>query len=66
MQFQAVVDPAAKLAGGLDRPGDLAANSLPDNWLEELEAMEPAERQLVMNELAARPDLWAGEGETLL
>jgi len=53
-------------AKDLERPADLAANSLPDNWLEELEAMEPAERQLVMNELAARPDLWAGEGEALL
>ena len=32
----------------------------PDNFLEELEAMEPAERRLVLDELAARPDLWGG------
>jgi proteasome lid subunit RPN8/RPN11 len=53
-------------AGDPNRPADLAACSVPDNWLEELEAMEPAERQLVMDELAARPDLWGGEGEALL
>jgi hypothetical protein len=30
--------------------------------MEELDAMEPAERQLVLDELSARSDLW-GEGE---
>lgn len=45
-----------------DTPLDLAGRSVPDDWLEELEAMDPAERQLVMDELAARPDLWGGEG----
>ena len=35
--------------------------SVPDDWLEELEAMEPAERQLIMDELAVRPDLWGEE-----
>jgi hypothetical protein len=46
---------------GLDvvgRPSVLSRVSVPDDWMEELEAMEPAERQLIMNELAARPDLW--------
>ena len=37
---------------------DLAACSCPDDWLEQLEAMEPQERRLIMDELAARPDLW--------
>lgn len=37
---------------------DVSGYSCPDDWLEELEAMEPAERRLIMDELAARPDLW--------
>ena len=41
---------------------DLAGYSCPDDWLEELEAMEPEERQLVLAELSVRPDLW-GESE---
>ena len=35
--------------------------SVPDDWMEELEAMEPAERQLIMDELSARPDLWGDQ-----
>ena len=41
---------------------DISCFSCPDDWLEELEAMEPEERRLIMDELAARPDLW-GERE---
>ena len=37
---------------------DISGYSCPDDWLEELEAMEPEERSLIMSELAARPDLW--------
>jgi hypothetical protein len=37
---------------------------LSDDLLEDLEAMEPEERRLVLDELAARPDLW-GEEELL-
>ena len=37
---------------------DLTGYSCPNDWLEELEAMEPAERRLVMDELAVRQDLW--------
>lgn len=37
---------------------DLADYSVPDDWLQEFEAMEPAERQYVLDELAGRPDLW--------
>ncbi len=29
-----------------------------DDWLEELDAMDPAERKLVVDELTARSDLW--------
>ena len=42
---------------------DLSGYSCPDDWLEELEAMEPEERRLIMSELAARPDLWGQEEE---
>jgi len=41
--------------------GDLSGYSCPDDWLEELEAMEPEERRLIMDELATRPDLWEEE-----
>ena len=44
-------------------PSDLTRRSIPDDWLEELEAMEPAERQLIMDELAGRPDLWGDREE---
>ncbi len=40
---------------------DLSGYSWPDDWLEELEAMEPEERRLIMDELAVRPDLWEEE-----
>ncbi len=40
---------------------DLSGYSCPDDWLEELEAMEPEERRLIMDELATRPDLWEEE-----
>jgi proteasome lid subunit RPN8/RPN11 len=41
--------------------GDISSYSCPDDWLEELEAMEPQERRLIMDELATRPDLWDQE-----
>ena len=43
---------------GLGFEEDVSVYSCPDDWLEELEAMDPAERRLIMDELAARPDLW--------
>jgi hypothetical protein len=39
--------------------------AFPDDWLEDLQAMEPAERRLVMDELAVRPELWGEEDEVL-
>ncbi len=43
---------------GMDFGADLSCYSCPEDWLEELEAMEPEERQMIMAELSARPDLW--------
>jgi len=40
---------------------DIPAYSCPDEWLEELEAMDPHERQQIFDELAARPELWGEE-----
>ncbi len=37
---------------------DASSYSVPNDWLEEFETMEPAERQYVLDELAGRPDLW--------
>ena len=37
---------------------DYSALSVPEDWIEELDAMEPEERQQILNELAGRPDLW--------
>jgi len=44
---------------------DQQIHSAPDDWLEELEGMEPEERRLVLDELAARPELWGEESEVL-
>jgi len=37
--------------------------ALPSDVLEQLEEMEPAERRYVLEELAARPELWGDEAE---
>ena len=37
---------------------DVSSDSVPNDWFEEFEDMEPAERQYVLDELAGRPDLW--------
>ena len=47
--------------GGTELVDDVAAYACPDDWLEDLEAMEPQERRLIMDELATRPDLWDAE-----
>jgi len=44
---------------------DLSEYSLPQDILEQLEDMEPAERQAVLDELAVRPDLWGNESEVV-
>jgi proteasome lid subunit RPN8/RPN11 len=48
-----------------DLEGNTGALPTPDQWLQTLEAMEPADRQLVVEELAARPDLWDDESEVI-
>ena len=42
---------------------DLENYALPSDVLEQIEEMEPEERQYVLEELAARPDLWTDESE---
>ena len=44
----------------------LSDYSLPQDILEQLEEMEPAERQAVLDELTVRPDLWGEESEVML
>ena len=41
---------------------ELCDYALPYDFLDELEKMEPAERQFVLDELSERPDLWDEEG----
>ena len=45
---------------------DLDEYSLPQDILEQLEEMEPAERRAVLDDLAIRPDLWGDENEVML
>jgi len=40
---------------------DLSSFALPCDFITELEKMEPAERQFILDELAERPDLWDEE-----
>ena len=44
---------------------DLNEYALPQEILEQLEAMEPAERRMVFDELAIRSDLWDSEEEVV-
>jgi hypothetical protein len=44
---------------------DVTSYALPYDFVNELEKMEPAERQLVLDELADRPDLWDEESEAM-
>ena len=45
---------------------DLDDYSVPADLIEQLEEMEPEERQMVLDELAGRPDLWNEECEVML
>jgi len=42
---------------------DLSDYTLPQDILEQMEDMEPAERKVVLDELAVRPDLWEDADE---
>ena len=55
------LDAHDELGQNLGKPSTLSRVSVPDDWMEELEAMEPAERQLILDELSARPDLWGDQ-----
>jgi hypothetical protein len=44
----------------------LRGRILPDDFLGDFEEMEPAQRQLFLDELAERPELWDEEGEVML
>lgn len=52
-------------AGRAEKAKEPDLRGVPEDWLEDLEAMEPSERRLVRDELAARPELWADDGEML-
>ena len=58
--IKALAWPEMQLFGARTDPArtDYSAVSVPEDWIEELEAMEPEERQQILSELAGRPDLW--------
>jgi hypothetical protein len=45
---------------------NLDSYALPYEFLDEFEEMSPAERQFVLDELAAKPELWEEESEVML
>ena len=45
---------------------ELQGCALPYDFLEEFENLDPAQRQILLDELAERPDLWNEESEVLL
>jgi hypothetical protein len=45
---------------------NLDSYALPYDFLDEFEEMSPAERQFVLDELAAKPELWEEESEVML
>jgi len=46
--------------------GDLVDSLLPYDFLQEFEQMDPAQRQIILDELAERPELWSEENEVML
>ena len=65
--IKALAWPGASLGNnGGSMESDLDYYSIPDDLIEQLEEMEPAERQAVLDELAVRPDLWSQESEVML
>ena len=44
-------------------PKEGTYESLADDWLDTFEEMDAADRRFVIDELAARPDLWGEESE---
>ncbi len=62
------LDWLSELPAGKERlvAGDLADSILPYDFLQEFEQMDPAQRQIILDELAKRPELWDQESEVLL
>jgi hypothetical protein len=58
---------SSRLAESGREPADagLSGLGLPYDFMDEFEKMEPEERQLVLDELAGRPDLWDEEEEVV-
>jgi proteasome lid subunit RPN8/RPN11 len=55
------------LFGGIEQDSPTAALALPEDIIAQLEDMEPAERQFVLDELACREDLWTdNESEVII
>lgn len=72
VEYQANIIPAtwpSQFGSNSDQPesvaDELSSYALPHDFLHEFENMEPAERQLILDELAERPDLWDEEGEVM-
>ena len=65
-EYKANIQVGKRRSAGEAWPGhgehDVYGASFPDDWLEELEAMEPGERSLLLDELTVRRGLWE-EGE---
>jgi proteasome lid subunit RPN8/RPN11 len=56
------IDSRISEAAGL-KDTSLAGCDRSSNFISELEMMDPVERQMILQELADRPDLWSGEEE---
>jgi hypothetical protein len=72
VEYQANIIPATwpgQISSYSDQPesirDELSSYALPHDFLHEFENMEPVERQLILDELAERPDLWDEEGEVM-
>ena len=70
-EYSANVRAVEWFSGALVNPvhpgaGEAHGCAVPYDFIEEFENMEPTQRQLVLDELAGRPELWDEEGEVML
>lgn len=70
-EYAANVEPDDLLSTGVGGQDPKSANErgasrLPYDFMEELEDMDPAQRQLLLDELAERPELWTEKIEEML
>ncbi len=54
-----------KRSFGINEEREFVEYSLPQDIIEQLEELEPAERRAVMDELSVRPELWEDESEVM-